>query len=337
MNCIQQFTNRNSSKLTSSIVIAKQERRNTASPQKIMHMVSLYQNNNKQQISDILGEISKIELETDCKQKCQTLLLRNIRINKQQLIKFLERSYPKIICDQIAKAFKIPQVLSAQEYKQLIEKLENLDLKQQIRLCFLIYDINNQGYITTQDLVELYKNNINLALEMDLLHMIKSTKTLISNQINSDIKQCNSFILPQSFLKGKLDRSVILQQRRQSLMLNEGRGRCISRFSQKNSSDLSMELEDDTIQQTKNLTPIKKVVMITQITKMEKNTNSTSNLIQSLQNYQTEKQKQKQKQKTQVKKDDNKIKTDLNSFLNIWLPNKPNLFDDIIKTLTEKN
>ncbi|CAD8109809.1 unnamed protein product [Paramecium sonneborni] len=328
-----QFSGRNSSKLGSSILIVKQERRNTSSPQKIMRMLSLYQNENISKLSDILAEISKIDLETDIKHKSQTLQLRNIRINKQQFTKFLERIYPKIICDQIAKSLKIPQVLNAQEYKQLIEKLENLDLKQQIRLCFLIYDFNNQGYITTHDLVEIYKNNNNQAIEMDLLHMIKSTKTQISNQINNDIQQSNSILLPSNLLKVKLDKSVILQQRRQSLILHDQRVRCMTRISQRNSFDLTQEIEQDTIQQNKNLTPIQKVVLITQITKMEQNNNSTDNLIQDLQNYKTE----KQKNRIQVNKDDNKIKTDLNAFINIWFPNKPNLFQDIIKTLTEKN
>ncbi|CAD8184178.1 unnamed protein product [Paramecium pentaurelia] len=333
INCIDQFTGRSSSKLTSSILIVKQERRNTASPSKIKRILSLCQDDNIQQLSDVLGEISRIELETDLKQKSQTLLLRNIRINKQQFIKFLERTYPIIICQQIAKAFKVPPIMSAQEYKQLIDKLEYLDVKSQIRLCFLIYDFNNQGYITTHDLVEILKYNNNQAVEKDLLHMIKSTKTQISNQINNDIIQNNSFILPTSLLRVKLDRSVILQQRRQSLISHDGRGRCISRLSQKNSPDLSVELDQDNNQQNKNITPIKKVVLITQINKMEQNTDSTNNLIQGLQNYRSENQKKKIK----IVKDENKISTDLTGFINIWFPNRPNIFQDIIKTLTEKN
>ncbi|CAD8169366.1 unnamed protein product [Paramecium octaurelia] len=332
MNSIDQFTGRSSSKLTSSMLIVKQERRNTASPTKIMRILSLCQDDNMQQLAEVLGEISRIELETDLKQKSQTLLLRNIRINKQQFIKFLERTYPIIICQQIAKAFKVPQVMSVQEYKQMIEKLENLDLKSQIRLCFLIYDYNNQGYITTHDLVEILKHNNNQAVEKDLLHMINSTKTQISNQINNDIQQNNSLLLPTSLLRVKLDRSVILNQRRQSIISYDGRGRCISRISQKNSPDLSVELEQDNNQQTKNATAMKKVLLITQIHKMEQNTNSTNNLIQGLKNYKTEDQKKKNK----TVKDENKISTDLSGFINIWFPNKPNIFYDIIRTLTEK-
>ncbi|CAK89921.1 unnamed protein product (macronuclear) [Paramecium tetraurelia] len=333
MNSIDQLTGRSSSKLTSSMLIVKQERRNTASPTKIMRILSLCQDENMQQLADVLGEISRIELETDLKQKSQTLLLRNIRINKQQFIKFLERTYPIIICQQIAKAFKVPQVMSVQEYKQMIEKLENLDLKSQIRLCFLIYDYNNQGYITTHDLVEILKYNNNQAVEKDLLHMIKSTKTQISNQINNDIQQNHPLVLPTSLLRVKLDRSVIINQRRQSIISYDGRGRCISRISQKNSPDLSVELDQDNIQQTKNTTAMKKVLLITQIHKMESNTNSTNNLIQGLKNYKAEDQKKKNK----TVKDENKISTDLSGFINIWFPNKPNIFYDIIRTLTEKS
>ncbi|CAD8199181.1 unnamed protein product [Paramecium pentaurelia] len=322
----EEYTGRSSSKLSSSILI-RQERRNTQSPQKLMRILSISQEDVPQQLADVLGEISKIEMETDIKLRCRTIQVRNIRIKKQQLVKYLQRHYPDIICDQIAKVLKIPQILSFNQYQQWIQKIENLDLKQQIRLCFLVYDINNQGEITTNNLVELLKYNTNPSIELDILHMIKQTKAQISNQINNDIKQMNSYTLPLSVLRVKLDQSVILQQRRQSVISNDGRGRLFGKVSQRNSFDLNMEIDQDCQNHPKNTPTKKKVMLITQI-----NNNEQDYAFQSIIQYKSEKKKKKSK----ILKDENKISIDLNGFLNIWFPQKPNLFNDIMRILTAK-
>ncbi|CAD8098436.1 unnamed protein product [Paramecium primaurelia] len=322
----EEYTGRSSSKLSSSILI-RQERRNTQSPQKLMRILSISQEDVPQQLADVLGEISKIEMEADIKLRCRTIQVRNIRIKKQQLVKYLQRHYPDIICDQIAKVLKIPQILSFNQYQQWIQKIENLDLKQQIRLCFLIYDINNQGEITTNNLVELLKYNSNPSIELDILHMIKQTKAQISNQINNDIKQMNSYTLPLSVLRVKLDQSVILQQRRQSVLSNDGRGRLFGKVSQRNSFDLNMEIDQDCQNHPKNTPTKKKVILITQI-----NNNEQDYAFQSIIQYKSEKKKKKSK----ILKDENKISIDLNGFLNIWFPQKPNLFNDIMRILTAK-
>ncbi|CAD8105269.1 unnamed protein product [Paramecium sonneborni] len=322
----EEFTGRSSSKLSSSILL-RQERRSTQSPQKLMRILSITQEV-PQQLADVLGEISRIEQESDIKLKCKTIQIRNIRITKQQLIKYLQRHFPDIICEQIAKVFKIPQILSFNQYQQWIQKIENLDLKQQIRLCFLVYDINNQAEITTHNLVELLKQNTNPSIELDILHMIKQTKVQISNQINHDIKQMNSYTLPMSVLRVKLDQSVILQQRRQSVISNDGRGRLFGKVSQRNSFDINIDMDQDcTINQQKNTPTKKKVMLITQINKTEQDFS-----FQGVLQYKSERKKRKSK----IIKDENKISIDLNGFINIWFPQKPNLFNDIVRILTAK-
>ncbi|CAD8180706.1 unnamed protein product [Paramecium octaurelia] len=322
----EEFTGRSSSKLSSSILI-RQERRNTQSPQKLMRILSISQEEVPQQLADVLGEISRIELETDIKLRCKTIQVRNIRIKKQQLVKYLQRHYPDVICEQIAKVFKIPQILSFNQYQQWIQKIENLDLKQQIRLCFFVYDINNQSEITTNNLVELLKSNTNASIELDILHMIKQTKAQISNQINNDIKQMNSFTLPLSVLRVKLDQSVVLQQRRQSVLSNDGRGRLFGKISQRNSFDLNMDVDQDSSNHAKTTPTKKKVMLITQINNNDQEYAFTG-IIQN--------KSEKKKKKSKILKDENKISIDLNGFLNIWFPQKPNLFPDLLRILTAK-
>ncbi|CAD8178274.1 unnamed protein product [Paramecium pentaurelia] len=321
-----QFTGRSSSKLSSSILL-RQERRNTQCHQKLIRILSISQNEVPQQLADVLGEISKIELESDAKLRCKTIQVRNIRIKKQQLVKYLQRHYPDIICEQIAKVLKIPQILSFNQYQQLIKKIENLDLKQQIRICFLVYDLNNQAEITTHNLVELLKLNANPSIELDILHMIKQTKVQISNQINNDIKQMNPFTLPLSVLRVQLDQSVILSQRRYSVISNDGRRRLFDKNNQRNSIDLNVEIDQDCTNHSRNTPTKKKVMLITQINKDEQEID-----IQGTIQYKSERKKKRSK----IMKDENKISIDLNRFLNIWYPQKPNLFNDIIRTLTAK-
>ncbi|CAK91361.1 unnamed protein product (macronuclear) [Paramecium tetraurelia] len=314
-------TERSNSKLLSSFLL-RQERKNTLSPSKMVGVLSNSKEEMPQQFADVFGEINRIEVESDNK---------NIRINKQQLATYLQRYYPDIICEQIVKVLKIPQILTFNQYYTLIRKIENLDLKQQIRVCFLFYDLNNQAEITTQNLVELLKQNANPQIELDILHMIKQTKIQISNQINNDVKQILPSILPLSVLRVQLDQSVILSYRKQSVVSNDGRKGQKGKVSQRNSLDLNIEIDQDSTSHSRNTPTRKKVMLITQINKEEQKPD-----VQNLVQHKSERKKNKSKLMKDENKNKNKISIDLNKFINIWYPQKPNLFNDLLRNLTAK-
>ncbi|CAD8184181.1 unnamed protein product [Paramecium octaurelia] len=316
-------TERSSSKLFSSFLL-RQERKNTLSPQKMNKILSNSKEEIPQQLADVFGEINRMEVESDGKLRCKSMYVRNIRINKQQLAKYLQRYYPDIICEQIVKVLKIPQILTFSQYHKLIRKIENLDLKQQIRVCFLFYDLNNQAEITTKNLIELLNQNGNPQIELDILHMIKQTKIQISNQINNDVKQILPSILP-------LNQSVILSQGKQSVVSNDGRRGQQGNVSQRNSLDFNIEIDQDSTSHSRNTLTKKKIMLITQINKEEQELD-----VKNIVFYKSERKKNKSKFMKDENKNQNKISIDLNKFTNIWYPQKPNLFNDLLRNLTSK-
>ena len=95
----------------------------------------------------IFGEISEHDFSA------QKLKPEKLKIQRQQILKYLRKRYPVRLCEKILLNFDFPIKCTFHDYCKAIEDYINKDLKAKLQFGFTIHDVGNNGSISPIDLI----------------------------------------------------------------------------------------------------------------------------------------------------------------------------------------
>ncbi|KAM3134612.1 hypothetical protein pb186bvf_013254 [Paramecium bursaria] len=301
------------SKLDSSILFKTRRPRASIRPIQMMSMRT-------QQTCDITAVVALIQ------QGPIRTSIKNLRITREQLQLYLCKFYPLTIAESILRIFKAPQLFSYQKYQQWVDKINKLDDEQSIRCVFQIYDFNQQGYITTSTIWDLLsKDYHSQAIEFDIFYLVsnKQVKDQLLRQGDPIIQnEKPNFSLPVSILGSKLKQSLQIQRR--FTISPENRPRLQSKTISAGRS-IDFTLEDDVTKKELQKLKFKKHQMITQIQIQQITDEDQKSMF-------IPNSKKEMKRISCIK-----CSIDINTFTEIWYPQRPQLYEDIIRRLTSTN
>ncbi|KAL4471088.1 hypothetical protein ABPG72_006469 [Tetrahymena utriculariae] len=99
--------------------------------------------------------------------------LQFIRINTNQIKQYLCSLYDNHSAELLMAFLDLPQIISYQNLINKIEQFANCSNQEFCLFAFLLYDINNDGYICNQDLYNRWKASNNQMGQEDVNHMVR--------------------------------------------------------------------------------------------------------------------------------------------------------------------
>ncbi|EAS06774.1 hypothetical protein TTHERM_01212870 (macronuclear) [Tetrahymena thermophila SB210] len=129
--------------------------------------------------------------------------LQFIRINRNQIKQYLCNIYDSHSAELLMSFVDLPQIISFQNLISKIEQFANCSNQEFCLFAFLIYDINNDGYICNQDLYNRWKASDNQMGQEDVNHIVRYAQYQLNNreQANQTIK----LLRQQQIVKQDLD------------------------------------------------------------------------------------------------------------------------------------
>ncbi|KAL4438826.1 hypothetical protein ABPG74_013499 [Tetrahymena malaccensis] len=162
--------------------------------------------------------------------------LQFIRINRNQIKQYLCTIYDSHSAELFMSYVDLPQIISFQNLINKIEQFANCSNQEFCLFAFLLYDINNDGYVCNQDLYNRWKASDNQMGQEDVNHMVRYAQYQLNNReqaiqtikllkqqqrvkqddsgLNNDLTEENDlFELENSIIKG--NKHISLQRYRQ--------------------------------------------------------------------------------------------------------------------------